>query len=209
MKTNLAKNILSITIVSIVLALVLVTIILALVPKKLENLIPSGYTSITVYNDNLDQTYYYTANATDADAVKENGIYRKIEELHLNSLKDNLLSAMFQGTGSFDIRVDSNYYSNAITQAKSDSSKVLVFTFTKGEETLKIGGKEYRDTSALSSTLVTFDMIVMPIGSSDSFEECTIYLADRSTKNTSYQVKFLAHQSDLAKYISELTFPVV
>lgn len=209
MKTNLAKKILSITVVSIVLALVVVTIVLALVPKKLDNPIANGYTSISVYKDSLDQTYYFTSGATNEADIKNNDIFRKIEKLHQESLEDSLLSAMFQGTGSFNIRVESDGYDNAITQAKKDSNKVLVFTYTDGEKTLKINGEEYRDTTALSSTTVTFDMIVMPIGNSDSFEECTIYLANRSTNRSSYQVKFLAHQGELSSLIDELTFPVI
>ena len=209
MKTNLVKKILSIAIVSLVIALVLVVVVLALIPKRLENPIASGYASITAYKGNIDQTYYYTPNTTNEDAVKENGIFREIESLHAESLKDSLLSALFQGTGNFNTRVESTYYANAITQAKADSDTVLVFTYTTGDKTLQINGQDYRHETSVSSTLVTFDMIVMPLNSSDSFEECTIYLADRESKNTSYQVKFLAHQSELIKYVSELEFPVV
>ena len=209
MKTNLVKKILSIAVVSLVVALVLVVIILALIPKRLENPIASGYTSITAYKGNVDQTYYYTSNATEEDSVKENEIFREIESLHAESLKDSLLSVLFQGTGGFSTRVEASYYSNAITQAKTDSDMVLVFTYTTGDKTLQINGQDYRHETAVSSTLVTFDMIVMPLNSSDSFEECTIYLADRESKNTSYQVKFLAHQSELIEYINSLEFPVV
>ena len=73
MKTNLVKKILSIAIVSLVIALVLVVVVLALIPKRLENPIASGYASITAYKGNIDQTYYYTPNTTNEDAVKENG----------------------------------------------------------------------------------------------------------------------------------------
>lgn len=209
MNKNQTKKIISIVIVSLVLALVLVTIILAIVPKKLENPVAQGYTSITVYSGDKDQTYFYTPNATDADAIKENETFRKIESLHADSLKDNVLSALFQGTGSFDVQVTKTNYPNALTEAQDQSDNVLVFTYATGEQTLMINGKEYKDTSSFSSSVVTFDMVVMPIGDSNSFEECTIYLADRTNKNSSYQVKFLAHQSDLADYISNLTFPIV
>lgn len=207
MRKNLVKKILSISIVSLVCALVLATIVLALIPKKLDNPVASGYTSITVYKNNLEQSYYKT-NGTDADSVKENEIYSKIESLHAESLNDSLLSALFQGVGSFGLQVTNNGYSNALTQAKNDSDYVIVFTYTT-EQKLMIDGKEYRDEDAFSSKVVTFDMIVMPLGSSASFEQCTIYLADREDKDSAYQVNFLAHQGDLLEYVESLDFPVV
>lgn len=205
MKKSLVKKVLSIVTVSLVCALVLVTIILALVPKRLENVVASGYSSITIYSGEQDQTYHYRSETTSADDIKSNEIFNKIGELHKDSLKDSLLSAMFQGVGSFDISVVGHSYTDALAQAKTDSQKVVVFTYLE-EQTLKIHGKEYKYTTALSGDFVTFDMIVMPVGNTDNFEERTIYLA-KSDKKSQYQVKYLAHHSELSAYIDELNFP--
>lgn len=217
MKKNLVKKIASIAVVSLVCALVLVTIILALVPKKLENVIASGYDKITIYVDGKDQSYLYTENpdtASDhyASDIEQNEVISKVESLHKESLKDSLLSAIFQGVGSFDITVtttSSSKSSNALTAAKNESDKVIVFDYGS-EQDLVIGGKKYKYKESTSASYVKFDKIIMPVGNSDSFEECTLYLVvpgSTSYKST-YQVKFLAHQSELAEYIDSLESPL-
>ena len=211
MKTNLVKKIISISVISLVLALVVLTIVLALVPKKFENPIVSGYASITVYQDGIAQQYTYTNNPdTDAERA-HNEVYTTIEKLHAESLKDNLLSAIFQGTGSFEVSVEDTYYANVITSiANAEDTNALVFTYLQEDkQVLKIDGEVYKTESALSSKEVTFDMIVMPLGNTDSFEQCTIYLANRSDNKSSYQVTFLAHQAELNKYVSSLDFGII
>lgn len=211
MNKNLVKKILSIVAVSLVCALVVLTIVLAIVPKKLNNPIMTGYQSITVYKDKVDQTYYYTANTTEQNEIKQNEIFTKIQELHEASLQDSLLSALFQGVGGFDIKVVTEDVNNAITDVKTnyEGSDILVFNYAS-EQTLKLDGEEeYKhSTSMFGSQSVKFNMMVMPIGSSDSFEECTIYLT-KSDKSCEYQLKFLAHQNELASYLKTLEFPVV
>lgn len=210
MRKNLVKKVTSIVVVALVCALVLVTIVLALVPKRLENVINKGYIGITVYNGDEDNTFWYTdptsgSGLTSTD-IETNKIFKKVESLHEDSLKDSLLSAIFQGVGSFDIRVEATYYSNALTQAQEESDKVLKFTYSEDDkQTLKIGGKDYKYNKSLSGEYVTFVGIIMPVGNKDSFEERTLYLISEGTKS-SYQVKYLAHHGDLADYIDTLDF---
>lgn len=209
MKKNLVKKVASIVIVALVCALVLVTIVLALVPKKLENVIPTGYNSITIYSGDASQTYnvkYDETNPSNSEVAS------KVLTLHQDSLKDSILSAIFQGVGSFDVNVVNKSVDNALTTAKDESEYVLTFNYGT-TQTLKIGGKEYKHKADLSGEYVTFDKIIMPLGSKDSFEECTLYLVQKgSTSSTTYKskyrVKYLAHHSDLVKYIDSLEFPV-
>lgn len=205
MKKDLAKKIVTISIISIVLALVLTTIILALVPKKMENPIADGYASITVYKDSSSQQYKKYENPTTTAETNFAEVYNTIKNLHEESLKDNLLSAIFQGTGSFDSKVTSKYVSNVISSVAKADGNALVFTYLE-EKTLMIGGEVYYNETSLNSTTITFDMIVMTLGTSDNFEECTIYLADRDDYKSSYQVSFLARQGELNDYINSLEF---
>ena len=111
---------------------------------------------------------------------------------------------MFQGTGKFKVSVEKLNTPNVISSVAKKEGNALEFTYLDGARELKLDGVVYDDDDFLSSTKVTYDMIVMTLGTSENFEECTLYLADSSTKVSSYQVKFLAHQSELNNYITSL-----
>ena len=208
MKKDLVKKIVSISVVSLVLALVVATIVLALVPKKLVNPVADGYASITVYKDSLDKQYfknfYNSADATEAEK-KYNAVYGEIADLHAESLKDNLLSAMFQGLGKFGVEVVASLNSDVIKNVAKAEGNCLVFTYIgEDKQVLKINGETYYDETSLKSEAVEFDMIVMPLVSSSGFEERILYLADRETGKSQYQLKFLADQTELNDYIENL-----
>lgn len=212
MKKDLVKKIVSISVVSLVLALVIATIVLALVPKKLANPVVDGYASITVYKDGLDKQYfkdfYNSANATEAEK-KYNAVYGEITELHKESLQDNLLSAMFQGLGKFGIEVVPSLESDVIKNVAKAEGNCLVFTYIgEDKQILKINGEVYYDEKAFQSEAVEYDMIVMPLSSGSGFEERVIYLADRETGKSQYQLKFLADQSELNDYIENLNLGI-
>ena len=212
MKKDLVKKIVSISVVSLVLALVIATIVLALVPKKLANPVVDGYASITVYKDGLDKQYfkdfYNSANATEAEK-KYNAVYGEITELHEESLQDNLLSAMFQGLGKFGIEVVPSLQSDVIKNVAKAEGNCLVFTYIgEDKQILKINGEVYYDEKAFQSEAVEYDMIVMPLSSGSGFEERVIYLADRETGKSQYQLKFLADQSELNDYIEDLNLGI-
>lgn len=212
MKKDLVKKIVSISVVSLVLALVIATIVLALVPKKLANPVADGYASITVYKDSLDKQYfkdfYNSANATEAEK-KYNAVYGEITELHKESLQDNLLSAMFQGLGKFGIEVVPSLQSDVIKNVAKAEGNCLVFTYIgEDKQILKINGEVYYEEKAFQSEAVEYDMIVMPLSSGSGFEERVIYLADRETGKSQYQLKFLADQSELNDYIENLNLGI-
>ena len=204
-KKNLAKKIASISIIAVVVALVITTVVLALVPKTMSNPIMDGYATITIYQGNKSAQYKRSSTAT-TDAQREhNEVFEMINELHEKSLEDNLLSSMFQGTKDFKMNVVKASVANVITSVAETSGNAIVYTYLGDEKlTLKLDGEVYEDESS-TGAVVKFDMIVMPLNTGDSFEECKIYLADRSTKKSAYQVTFLAHQAELNKYVSELT----
>lgn len=210
MKKDLAKKIISISVVSLVIALVITTIVLALVPKRLANPVAEGYATITIYKDNVGQQYLYSNDAETNAEKNHNAIYKKIQELHEESLKDNLLSSMFQGLGKYGIEVVPSITTKVIEDVAKANGNALVFTYT-GEkpQVLKINGEVYYNTTAISSTVVEYDMIVMPLNENDSFEECTIYLVDRESSKSSYKLKFLANQGELNDYIETITFGLV
>ena len=152
MKKDLVKKIVSISVVSLVLALVVATIVLALVPKKLVNPVTDGYASVTVYKDNLGKQYfkdfYPSATATEAEK-KYNAVYGEIADLHEKSLKDNLLSAMFQGLGKFGVEVVASLNSNVVKNVAEAEGNCLVFTYIgEDKQVLKINGEVYYDETS-------------------------------------------------------------
>ena len=141
MKTSTLKKVLSIVIVSVVLALVAVTIILAVVPKKFGNPISTDYVTISVHKDGQKNRFEYHDGATEANFVKNNKIFKEIGRLHEESLKDTLLSAIFQGTGTFKINVVQDPKGDALGEVSTGYG--LIFNYLQ-PQTLKVDGKELK-----------------------------------------------------------------
>ena len=200
MKTSTLKKVLSIVIVSVVLALVAVTIILAVVPKKFGNPISTDYVTISVHKDGQKNRFEYHDGATEANFVKNNKIFKEIGRLHEESLKDTLLSAIFQGTGTFKIDVVQDPKGDALGEVSTGYG--LIFNYLQ-PQTLKVDGKELKYEEALSSRTITYTRIVMPLIDSNRFEEGILYLTNDSAEST-YQVKYIAHQSELCDYIDSI-----
>ena len=205
MRKNLVKRIVSISVIVLVLALVVTTIVLAVVPKTMTNPIADGFYCIKVYQGSKSAMYTPNPTATGADA-EHNEIFNKIVDLHEESLKDTLLSAIFQGTGSFDVRVvKDSTVSNVISTIAEAEGNAIIFEYSS-QQVLKLDGETYEDELSAAG-VVKYDMIVLSLNASDNYEECIAYLADTSTKKSIYQVKFLAHQSELNDYVGSLDIP--
>ena len=202
MKTSTLKKVLSIVIVSIVLALVAVTIILAVVPKRFGNIISDNYATLSVYKDGKENLFVYNGQSTDESDVKQNKVINEIVRLHKESLKDNLLSAIFQGTGSFKIEVLQDPETSVINFVDKEGVYGLVFDYTT-PQTLKVDGAELKYEETLSSKTVTYNRIVMPLKDTNRFDDNVIYLCNSSSDST-YQVRYIAHQSDICDYIDSI-----
>jgi len=206
MKSSNVKKVLSIVILCLVVAITLTTIILAVIPKKLYNPISDGYYAITVYKDQESNLYRATENAS----TEEKDFVDKITKLQQKSVQDNILSALFQGTGKFEERV---VYESTSTDAMSKVANVadticLIFNYLD-EQTLIMNGKECTHANATGEgKTIVYSKMFMQISDNDQFEECTIYLTGSDNKSN-YQVKFLAHQSDIYEYLTSLNWDVV
>ena len=103
--------------------------------------------------DGLAQQYTYMENPTTEADKEHNHVYKTIQSLHEKSLKDSVLSALFQGTGNFKVQVNSLTTVNAITTVAKADGNALVFTYME-KQTLKVNGEVYKDVGTLSSTEV-------------------------------------------------------
>lgn len=206
MKTSNVKKILSIVILSLILAITITTIVLAVVPKKLYNPITDNYKAIIVYKDKVSNIYHTADTAAEDDKV----IVAKIKENLEMSVKDNILSSMFQGVGSFEERV---IYEKTSTDCMSKVAKVsgsvcLIFDYLE-EQTLELKGNVYTHPEGKGeNNSIVYTKIFMPLNNTEDFQECTVYLTDGDNKSN-FQVKFLAHQSELYDYIVDLQWDIV
>ena len=197
MKTGNLKKILSIAIITIVLALTITTIVLAVVPKKLYDPLNQDFITMSVWRDGVTNMYA----KGDMGSEEQNNVINDILELHDKSLKDNVLSSIFQGTGKYNVKVE-RYGNNDVSKtAKADGVLSLVFSY-KTEQKLTINGEEYYDANATVKT-VSYSRAVMVLNKSQSFEESTSYLCDADYVSNC-QLKFIAHQSEIWDYIVKL-----
>lgn len=197
MNSNKAKKIVSIVIISVVLAITILTVVLALIPKRLYNPIANGYDYITVYKKDASVNNY-----TDEDSDEQKAIIDNIAKYLEKSTKDNVLSSIFQGTGKFEYRIVVAPTSNVETSIAKNST-CLIFGYID-EQKLMFDGKEYKNPQATDPTkTITFQKLVMPVANDRDFQERTVYVVD-GEGNSDYQIKFIAHQSDLYTYIESL-----
>jgi hypothetical protein len=206
MKTSNVKKVLSIVILTVIIAITIATVVLAIVPKNLYNPIDYDYKAITVYKDKKPNIY----NATESGSTQDKDVIKNIVNYHKMSIRDSLLSTIFQGTGSFEERV---VYEEVSTDCMSNVAKkantiCLIFNYLD-EQTLVLNGEECTHPKATGEgKTITYTKLYMPVLNYDDFQECTIYLTGSDNKSN-FQIKFLAHQSELFDYLSDLKWDTV
>lgn len=197
MKTKNLKKILSISIISLVLVLTAVVIILAVVPKKHYNPVDYDFNSISVWRETVTNQYLVKDGNIGSD--ESDKVVKDIIALHEKSLEDNVLSSLFQGTGSFQPKVTHYSHANVKNEFQKDGVISIVFNYVE-EQKLIFNGEEYKNTEAQITKAVTFSRAVLVLSKSTSFEKSTLYLTDADFESEC-QIEFLAHQSELYEYI--------
>ncbi len=201
--TSKVKKILSIVIISVIVAITALTIILAIVPKRLYNPVVSGYDRVAVYKDGKGVGYDLVENQmTD----KQLAFKADLEKYLSDSFKDNMLSSIFQGTGRYENKVVSKNEENVVTNiAKASGSICLVFEYYE-EQKLIFNGEEYKNPlrPVGQNETITFTKIYMPLSKDSDFQERVVYLTSGDSKESSFQIKFLAHQGDLYSFVQGL-----
>lgn len=209
MKSNTLKKVLSIIIISIILAVVVTTLVLAFVQKSLYNpIVDLGkdidkYYSVTIYKDGVSNRY----NNNDVASEEDKEIVAKLDELMKDSTKASILSLMFQGTSSYEVKPVVHNAGDVMKDIASAKGQVcLVYDFLDEEPTLMWDGEPYTNKQAKDPNApITFRKLFIPISNTEEFTECTAYLADKDNKS-SYQIKFLAHQSAVYQYMIGIEF---
>lgn len=212
MKSNTLKKVLSIVIIAIILAIVVTTCVLAFVKKSLYNPMNEindnmdNYKIMTIYKDGYHGVYL---NIESEDEEKKQ-VMADIKALSDESTKSSILSSMFQGTGSFEPKILTKDEGNVLTKIAQASGKVcLVYDFADVDQYLMWNGEKYKNSQAKDPNApVTFRKVYIPISNTEEFDVCTAYLADKDDKS-SYQIEFLAHQSEIYDYLVNITWEYV
>lgn len=198
MKSNVFKKVLSIVIIGLVLAITITTVVLALIPKRLYNPIADSYVYVRIYQKD-NETYNFYNKVGGSDEQKQ--ICTSIDENLKKSLKDNVLSSIFQGTGKYDESIVVSKVSS-VESSIAKGKTCLIFGWLEKQK-LTIKGEEYVPSN--SNDVVTYTELAMPIENDNDFQERVVYVLN-SDGGSTYQIKFLAHQSDLYSYINGLSW---
>ena len=210
MKSNTLKKVLSIAIISIILAIVVATCVLAFVQKTLYNPATDlsdsmdNYYLLTIYKDGYTSVYH---NRDENEDEGKKQTIADIAKLTKESTKASILSLMFQGTGSFEPEITTTNAGDVKESiAKASGQVCLVYDFTDEEQTLMWNGEAYKNDQANDPDKpVKFSKIFIPVSNTSEFDVVTAYLTGIDNKS-SYQVKFLAHQSELYQYLTNITW---
>jgi hypothetical protein len=198
MKAKNIKRILAIVVVCLVLALTVTTIILAVVPYNVYNPIKDDFVRVTVYRDEISNSF----NNGDLGTDEHNKVIDELLALNEKSLKDNLLSSMFQGVTSYEVEVTNTAYSTIKNLYDGEGIFCLVFDYLDNVQTLKIDDEEFKFEETFSAKSIEYTKVIMPITNTEDFQNNTLYFVKDGKSN--YQLKYLAHQSELYDYIKNM-----
>ena len=212
MKSNTLKKVLSIVIIAIISAVVITTCVLAFVQKSLYNPITEiskdmdSFYTLTVYKDG----YYGVHHNSDSETEDKKQVIKDVKEMQIDSTKASILSLMFQGTSDYEPRIITSVAGNVMTSiAKAKGSVCLVYDYLDEEQTLLWEGEVYKNSQAKDPNApITFRKLIIPVSNTDEFGVCTAYLVDKDNKS-SYQIEFLAHQSEIYEYLINITWDYV
>lgn len=209
MKSNTLKKVLSIVIIAIILAVVVTTCVLAFVKKSLYNPITDigdtmdDYYAMTIYKDG----YFGVYHNNDAESEEKKKVIEDVTEMSVESTRASILSLMFQGTSSFEPKIITSDAGDVMTSvAKAKGNVCLVYDFLDDEQTLTWDGEVYKNSQAKDPNApVTFRKLIVPISNTEEFDVVTAYLVGTDNKS-SYQIEFLAHQSEIYEYLINITW---
>lgn len=187
----------------LVIALVLATIALAIIPINLYNGIESNISSIVVYKNGVGETYEPLID-DDSQVVID-----KIYDLQKKSIGETILSSWLQSTSSFTASINKETTSSFSSLLTNTSNVFVEFKYS-GTQTLMLNGEVYLDKSISTPAQVEYTSLFLPISNTSSFDNVTIYVAyyQDGSVVSKFQIKTIAHQSDLYSYIMDLESPV-
>lgn len=204
------KKTIAIISIAVLALIVAATVILAVIQKTFYNPIPStdDISFIRVYKgDGTCQEFY-----NNSQDVEDQKVFDKLIDLHEESLKENILSSMFQGALSFNGGIKTEAVTgdtfNANLQGSNpdaSSTYIEICYSQNSEQLLKYDGKTFTDADG---DTVTYTKLIIEVNPSNYMDEVRAFVIKANSTGfkpeSAYHVKFIAHQKALYKYIQEL-----
>lgn len=198
------KKTIAIISIAVLALIVAATVILAVIQKTFYNPIPTNedISFIRVYKgDGTCQEFY-----NNSQDVEDQKVFDKIIDLHEKSLKENILSSMFQGALSFDGGIKSEVVTGDTFNANLASSTYIEICYSQNnEQLLKYNGKTFTDGDG---DTVTYTKLIIEVNSSNYMDEVRAFVIKENSTGfkpeSAHHIKFLAHQKALYKYIQQL-----
>ena len=189
------KKIIAIISGCLVAILLAVTITLACTKFTAQTVVADGAFAIDIFKGSSTATM--SLHEDDAE-------YAKIIELYKGSLKENNLSALFQGANSVDVEVKNEEVAVSTVTSKEDSY-VLHFIYDEAK-TLKVDNKDYVNPNSETQESVTYTGLYVVVNNSASYTTYKVYLVNGSATTSYWNVSLIAQQSKLYEYIGELKY---
>lgn len=192
------KKIIAIISASLVAVLLAVTVVLAC----------TKFTAKTVvkYDNAWAMEIYNTHNSKDPMTVKSDSeTFKKVISLYKESLKENNISALFQGAKGFNEEVNNEEVAVSDIINVEDGDYVFRILYEE-KQTLKWGSKDYVNPNSTTEETVKFDSLYVEVKNTANFTEYTVYLAQEGSSYSSWNVSLIAHQDALFAYIGDLKY---
>lgn len=192
------KKIIAIISASLVAILLAVTVVLACTKFTAKTVVKNEKAwAMEVYNSHNSETPLTYEASEDT--------FKKIMSLYSESLKENNISALFQGAKGFDEKVNNEEI--AISEITKMEEGNYVFRIMYEEtQNLKWGGKDYVNPNSTTEEIVKFDSLYVEVKNTANFTEYNVYLANNNSTYSSWNVSLIAHQDALFAYIGDLKY---
>ena len=190
------KKTLTIVALSLIGLIIIATIVLGFVNTNFAQINIDNATSVTLYKDGKANTYYKNDDGVATNTAQQ---YKEIADLYNKESKVSILTALF--TGAYSTKADIVNENTTISN-KISSEYWLVFEFDE-EQTLKLNGKEYIDSTSTSSDPVTFTKVVLQVTNTQGMQLVTAYICESSSASqATYTMSIYANQTTLYEYIN-------
>lgn len=191
------KKTLTIVALSLIGLIIIATIVLGFVNTNFAQINIDNATSVTLYKDGKVNTYYKNDDGVATNTAQQ---YKEIADLYNKESKVSILTALF--TGAYSTKADIVNENTTISN-KISSGYWLVFEFDE-EQTLKLNGKEYVDSTSTSSDPVTFTKVVLQVTNTQGMQLVTAYICESSSASqATYTMSIYANQTALYEYIND------
>ncbi len=191
------KKTVSIIIITLVGLLVATTIVLACIPFKQYNIVKNDPNYVVVYKNSSANSNLYESNTDE---------YKSIMDLYEKSLKQNILSTMFQGAlgKKAELTKVDNLNISGVLDAEN-AGYFVEFAFDDEDKTLVWEGKDYTYKKNGRDELAKYDSIYLQVENTESFSKTTAYIVNDG--KYAFKITSFARQAELNDYINKLEWP--